>query len=102
VVWIYPNKDQLVIQGWDSITDYTFNSGMVLKSFCKKCGVLIANKVRDLTQDEMDKLDEATRAFTKANNLYPVNIRALDNFTLDELDIKVVPGHKHGTPYVNP
>lgn len=75
---------------------------MVLKSFCKKCGVLIGNKFKDLTEDELDKLDEATKAFVKANDLFPINIRALDNFTLDELDIKVVPGDKRGTPYVNP
>ncbi|CAI4210727.1 unnamed protein product [Parascedosporium putredinis] len=103
VDWIYPELKEVVVQGGDSITNYNFSWGIINKSFCKKCGVLIGSKFRDLTQDEVDGLGEAAKAFyLRANNLQPVNLRALDNFTLDGLDIKIVDGTKFGRDYVEP
>ena len=102
-MWIYPNKEQVVVQGADSTSIYNFASGVVDKTFCKKCGVLVGNKFKDLSQEQIDQLSEMAKGFySRANHLHPVNLRAFDNFTLDELDIRLVPGDKFGVPYINP
>lgn len=56
----------------------------------------------DVWQEHLDSLPEPIREHVEqAGGFLPVNVRVLDSFSLDGLEIKHIPGD-HGTPYVNP
>ncbi|KAJ7098618.1 Mss4-like protein [Mycena belliarum] len=67
-LWTYPNETNIVFRGLDSLTEYTFASGVVYHGFCKTCGVAIRERftqpgnidmalnVRTMTGVELSKL----------------------------------------------
>ena len=101
-VWMYPKKEQVAVQGLESLTQYAFNAKLNSKSFCKVCGVNPIVEWPDMSQEHLDSLPEIARGHRERGlAVTPVNVRVLDNFSLDGLKIKYIPGD-HGTPYVNP
>ncbi|PKS11102.1 hypothetical protein jhhlp_002863 [Lomentospora prolificans] len=101
-VWAYLRHEQVVVQGRDNLTQYTFNTKLVSKPFCKICGVNVLCDWLEVSQEHLAQLPEEAKVFVERNkHLTPVNLRALDNFSLDGLEINYTPG-SHGRPYVNP
>ena len=90
------------MQGRENLSRYAFNHKVIDKTFCKICGVHFANEWLDVTQEHLDSLPEEARKFREGKlEMFPINSRVFDDFSLDGLKITVNPG-THGKPYVNP
>ncbi|OIW31745.1 glutathione-dependent formaldehyde-activating enzyme [Coniochaeta ligniaria NRRL 30616] len=104
-IWIYPKKDQIVIQGRENLSYYVFGTGGWRKGFCKTCGVQIMNEPNTLTPEQVEALPAAARAWRdeKLDSL-PTTIRILNDFEFDAVKDKVArfDGWNMGAGYVNP
>ncbi|KAK3318270.1 Mss4-like protein [Apodospora peruviana] len=103
-VWIYPNRDQVSIEGAENLQYYYFNRQLLGKAFCKTCGVYLINEMKPKTDEELAALPEVARKFrTAALKMRPFNIRALNNFDLQSVKLtRMVEGADRPAPYVNP
>ncbi|KAB5572065.1 Mss4-like protein [Coniochaeta sp. 2T2.1] len=105
-LWIYPKKDQVVIQGRDSLSYYVFGNCVWRKGFCKTCGVQIMNEPNPLTDEQVEALPAEVRAFRDGKmDWFPVNLRILNDFDFDAVMDKVqrMDGWNMAKPpYVNP
>lgn len=106
-IWIYPKKDQVVIQGRQNLTYYVSRAGSSwLKGFCKTCGVQIMNEPNPLAPDHAESSSSEAEASGEGQlDWLPINIRILDDLDLDVIKDKV---EKYDgwnlakPPYVNP
>ena len=99
---MYPNRDQVTVQGRENLSYYTFNSKMISKPFCKTCGVNMMAEWTDMTQEQLDSLTEEARKFREERvGWHPVNVRVFDDFSLEGLKVMQHAGN-HGKPYENP
>lgn len=48
-VWIYPPKEDTVIEGREHLAYNVFNTTVSRKAFCRHCGVHICNEANPLT-----------------------------------------------------
>jgi hypothetical protein len=93
-VWLYPQSQELTIQGRDNVSLYKFGNKTWRKLFCKTCGVNVGSEVNpDLTEDEVAALPEVYRQFrSKHINTQPLNLRVVNG-----LDVKTLkPGRGDG------
>lgn len=51
-VWIYPLKEDVVIEGREHLAYRAFNKNIVSKAFCKHCGTHVCNEPNSLTGEE--------------------------------------------------
>ncbi|KAK3390567.1 Mss4-like protein [Podospora didyma] len=102
--WVYPAKDQTVIQGAENLSYYVFATTNWRKAFCKTCGVHLLNVLNPLTDEEVAALSDSAREFRATRgHMRPVNIRVLNGFDLKSIEVtKSDNGTKFGVPYVNP
>jgi hypothetical protein len=107
-IWIYPNKDQVVVQGADNLSYYAFatGTGVFRKAFCKTCGVYIMNDLTPMPAEQVAALPEQAQSFrARMIDIRPVTLRMLNNYNLDEIKDKVrqADGFNSIKPmYVNP
>lgn len=99
---MYPKKEQVAIQGRENLSYYSFNSHLISKPFCKTCGVNPVAEWLEVSQEHLDSLPEEPRKFREDRlDIFPVNVRVFDNFSLDGLKTVHKDGN-HGKPYENP
>lgn len=48
-MWVYPQKQDSVIEGREHLSSSVFNTGVLCKPFCKYCGVHVCNDHNTLT-----------------------------------------------------
>ncbi|RYP78600.1 hypothetical protein DL769_003161 [Monosporascus sp. CRB-8-3] len=102
-LWIYPNKEQVEIQGEENLGTYTFGSHAWGKTFCKTCGIPVHNQIQALTDQQLGKLSEDVRNFTLgAAHLKPINIRILNGINTKELNDSRVDGYSKLSTFVEP
>ncbi|KAI0152366.1 glutathione-dependent formaldehyde-activating enzyme [Hypoxylon sp. NC0597] len=104
VVWLYPKKDQVVIEGEENLTTYLFNSMLWGKTFCKICGVPIHNKCEPITEEELNAMPEDRRNFIKGGQaLTPINLRIFNDLNVEDLNVVQFDGYNKNLPmYVEP
>lgn len=104
VVWLYPKKDQVVIEGEENLTTYLFNSMLWGKTFCKICGVPIHNKCEPITEEELNGMPEDRRNFIKGGQaLTPINLRIFNDLNVEDLNVVQFDGYNKNLPmYVEP
>jgi hypothetical protein len=92
-VWVYTRPEQVVLAAEDEadIGRYSFNNRILSKTFCRRCGVLMTNEYRDLSDEAVAALNEGTRNwYTSAKgSSHPVNLRVLNDFDLSKVRPKV-------------
>lgn len=86
-IWIYPKKDQVVIQGRENLAYYVITDANWHKGFCKTCGVQIMNEQDPLAPQHVDAGGEASGE--GEFDWLAINIRVLDNFDLDAIKDKM-------------
>ncbi|KAK0613179.1 glutathione-dependent formaldehyde-activating enzyme [Immersiella caudata] len=104
-VWVYPLKDQVVIQGKDNMNRYSFGTKCVEKWFCKTCGVNLTNTAAGLDEEQIANLPEAYRGLHgRAKLLAPLNLRILNGFHVSEIKEpeQATQGAELGPVYVSP
>ena len=103
-IWIYPKVEQVVIQGKDNITEYAMGQKMMLKSFCKTCGVQLSNRSAPLSEEEIAALSPESKVwFDRGQQFAPVNLRTINGLDLSALNVKKGDGFNLILPkYVNP
>ncbi len=69
--------DFRLLQGEESLTDYTFGTNTIHHLFCSRCGVKPFGRAY---------LDVSFRGETLRGEFYAVNVACLDDATADELD----------------
>ncbi|KAF3767774.1 hypothetical protein M406DRAFT_345618 [Cryphonectria parasitica EP155] len=103
-IWIYPHKDQSVVQGREHLSYRIFGYGIERKAFCKHCGVHICNEPSELTDEEYERLDdygkeERSRVINNRN----FTLRILDDFDCSTLKTQRLDGwNDMPGAYVNP
>ncbi|OTB19924.1 hypothetical protein K445DRAFT_313709, partial [Daldinia sp. EC12] len=102
-VWLYPRKEQVVIEGEENLAYYKFGTKLFGKSFCKTCGISVHNDIKPLPEEELNKLPEGQREFIKgAFSMTPINLRVLNNFDVGDLNVEREDGYSRPPPYVEP
>ncbi|RYO76841.1 hypothetical protein DL766_010376 [Monosporascus sp. MC13-8B] len=102
-LWIYPNKEQVEIQGEENLGTYTFGTHAWGKTFCKTCGVPVHNQIQALTEEQLGKFSEDVRNFILgAAHLKPVNIRILNGINTKELNVSRIDGYSMPPVFVEP
>ncbi|RYO86021.1 hypothetical protein DL764_009066 [Monosporascus ibericus] len=102
-LWIYPNKEQVEIQGEENLGTYTFGTHACGKTFCKTCGVPVHNQIYTLTEEQLGKFSEDVRNFISgAAHLKPINIRLLNGINTKELNVSRVDGYSRPPVFVEP
>ncbi|KAI1083515.1 glutathione-dependent formaldehyde-activating enzyme [Whalleya microplaca] len=104
VTWIYPRKEQVVIEGEENLATYCFGKKYFGKTFCKTCGVPVHNVPQTLTEEDAAKMKESDKNFVAAAKyLKPINLRLFDGVDVKDLNIKKIDGYNIVEPrYVEP
>ncbi|KAI1074055.1 glutathione-dependent formaldehyde-activating enzyme [Whalleya microplaca] len=103
--WVYPQKQQVTIDGWENLAYYVFGKKIWQKTFCKTCGIPIHNHMPYSAESQIPPMPEEDREWTIARfDLCPVNIHVLnDKIDLKDLFIKRLKGSILREPlYENP
>ncbi|KAI1386358.1 glutathione-dependent formaldehyde-activating enzyme [Hypoxylon trugodes] len=102
--WMYPKKDQVVIEGEDNLGVYLFNTKLFGKTFCKICGIPIHNQPQPITEEQFNNLPEGHRKWLKSGqDLMPINLRTIDGLDVDDLNVVHYDGYNKNPPrYVEP
>lgn len=82
-LWIYPEHDQIAIQGAENLGGYRFGNRFLRKTFCKICGVVFINERADLTEEEIAAMSEPQRNWTA--RACGFNVRVLNDFDIKGL-----------------
>ncbi|KUI54895.1 Centromere protein V [Cytospora mali] len=103
-VWIYPPKENSVIEGREHLSYRIFRSRILRKPFCKHCGVHICNESNPLTDEEIEGLSDVAKGFRdRIKHLRPINLRMLNDFDCKGLKTEHADGWNEFKPhYVNP
>ena len=100
---MYVPEKQVELQGRQNLTQYLFGYKLLTRPFCKTCGVHPISEWRDIPADELSAVPEESREYREASlGFCAINLRILDNFSLDGLVINHWDGEKDGAPYINP
>ncbi|KAI1142300.1 glutathione-dependent formaldehyde-activating enzyme [Hypoxylon sp. FL0543] len=104
VVWLYPKKDQVVIEGEENLGTYLFGSMLFGKTFCKTCGIAVHNQVQPITEDELNAMTEERRNFIKGGmEMTPINLRLFNDLDVEDLNVAHFDGYNKNLPlYVEP
>lgn len=54
-IWIYPLKEDTVIEGREHLAYRSFRKNIVRKAFCKHCGVHVCNEPNPLTGEQSNR-----------------------------------------------
>ncbi|KAH8652126.1 glutathione-dependent formaldehyde-activating enzyme [Xylariales sp. PMI_506] len=102
---IYPHMDQVVIEGAENTTRYSYGGlrGWE-KYFCKNCGTFIGRIPRPIPEEVAANLPEMARKWTvDMHHLRPINLRILNGVDLKEIKATHIDGYDNiPPPYVNP
>lgn len=103
-IWIYPLKEDTVIEGREHLAYRSFRKNIVRKAFCKHCGVHVCNEPNPLTDAEIEALDDATKGFRERSKIMrPITLRVLDDFDFKTVKTNQLDGWSIMKPlYVNP
>ncbi|KAI1806150.1 glutathione-dependent formaldehyde-activating enzyme [Daldinia bambusicola] len=102
-VWLYPQKDQVEIEGEENLAYYKYGHKLFGKSFCKTCGISIHNNVQPVSEEELNKLPEDQREVVKGGlSLMPINLRVINGLDVGDLNVKQVDGYSRPPLYVEP
>ena len=104
-IWIYPKPEQVIVEGKENLVNYSMGRGIMLKPFCKICGIPISNCANDgLSEAEVAALsDEAKMWHGRASKAAPINLRTINGLDLDVLNTERIDGFNIILPkYVNP
>lgn len=103
-IWIYPQKEDTVIQGEENLEYLIFNTKITRKAFCRHCGVHICNAPSPLTAAEEEALEVPTRGWReRTKDLRPISLRVLDDFDFKTVETQKLDGWNFVKPlYVNP
>ncbi|KAH7131238.1 glutathione-dependent formaldehyde-activating enzyme [Dactylonectria macrodidyma] len=105
-VWVWPLRDQVVLHGDpNDIGRYFFNTKVIGKTFCKKCGVQLTNEPALQSDEAVASMPETRRkVYDMVKPMHPVNIRVLEGIDLAELEDKIqkMTGTNIPPVYVNP
>ncbi|KAK3398566.1 Mss4-like protein [Sordaria brevicollis] len=84
-IWIYPSHPQqrcFSPSSHSSLSSYACLKKVMLKTFCKICGVHLTNETNEAMTDEMIRAqmpgEDAEMALRWRNVVWPINIRCLD------------------------
>ncbi|KAI0387683.1 glutathione-dependent formaldehyde-activating enzyme [Hypomontagnella monticulosa] len=104
VVWYYPQTEQVVVEGEDNLSFYSFNKHWFAKGFCKTCGITIHNVAQPVLEGQIDHMSEEERKFfVPALKMTPLNLRILNDLNVKDLTIHHIDGyHEHKPLYVEP
>ncbi|CAG9941330.1 unnamed protein product [Clonostachys rosea f. rosea IK726] len=104
--WIYPLAEEVALASKqeEDIGRYSFGRNMLSKTFCTKCGTLLTNEYKPISDDEFAKLPEQEQ---KMKGLFekhhPVNLRVFDGLDFSKLSItRNANGKNLWPPYENP
>ncbi|TPX15527.1 uncharacterized protein E0L32_012435, partial [Thyridium curvatum] len=85
-MWIYPNKDEVVLRGREHASTYACGPRVFKRVSCKTCGVTLMNDLNELADAEVAALPEGARQYRAAwIDRRPVNVRVFDNVDHDTL-----------------
>ncbi|KAJ0115342.1 glutathione-dependent formaldehyde-activating gfa [Diaporthe amygdali] len=103
-IWIYPLVEETVIEGREHLDYRAFNKTVVRKAFCRHCGVHICNELNELTDAEIEALNDAAKAWRdRSKSIRPITLRVLDDFDFKTLKTNRLDGWDIIKPlYVNP
>ncbi|KAH7123343.1 glutathione-dependent formaldehyde-activating enzyme [Dactylonectria estremocensis] len=105
-IWVWSLRDQVVLHGDPNVIGrYTFNTKVVDKTFCKKCGVQMTNQPALQSNEAVASMSEAQRkVYNLVKSMQPVNLRVLEGIDLVGLKDKIQKIHGADRPplYVNP
>lgn len=66
---------------------------MLDKVFCKRCGVFLANPLREMTPDELAALPERAKKHVESHGkICPINTRVLEGLDLTKLKVARMDG----------
>ncbi|OTB08104.1 hypothetical protein M426DRAFT_19254 [Hypoxylon sp. CI-4A] len=101
--WVYPKKDQVVVEGRENFSRYYFNTKLFGKTFCKTCGIAVDNEPVPLTEEEVAKLPDQVRVFFNgAQSLHPFNLRLLNGVNVKDLNAIRSDGYNRPPLYAEP
>ncbi|KAI2469389.1 glutathione-dependent formaldehyde-activating enzyme [Annulohypoxylon bovei var. microspora] len=103
-VWLYPHKEQLVIEGEDNLEVYLFNTKLFGRTFCKTCGIAVHNSIQPFSEEEFNSLPANVQIhFKGAESLRPVNLRLFNGLNIKDLNVGRFDGYNQTLPlYVEP
>ncbi|KAI0022668.1 glutathione-dependent formaldehyde-activating enzyme [Xylariomycetidae sp. FL0641] len=105
--WIYPNKDQVVVEGEENLSVYFFAIKFGGKAFCKYCGVFVYNAIQPLPEERLEAFpaemrDKAGGRIAEALALMPVNLRIIEGLDVNDLNVEHCDGYSIGRPWIEP
>ncbi|OAA49624.1 glutathione-dependent formaldehyde-activating enzyme [Metarhizium rileyi] len=106
-VWTYPLNEQVVLHAEDpsKIGRYGFSQHILLKTFCRTCGVNLSNEYNaDKTEEQKAGLSEDTEKWEAYARLHhPVNLRVLPEVDIYKMTRRYNKGFTAFPPqYENP
>ncbi|KAI1105858.1 glutathione-dependent formaldehyde-activating enzyme [Jackrogersella minutella] len=103
-VWLYPKKNQVVIEGKENLGVYLFNTKVFGKTFCKICGIPVHNEPQPISEERMNELEEGQRNFLNGSmDIEPINLRLFDDLNVNDLNVAHYDGYnKNPSRYVEP
>ncbi|KAJ7639421.1 Mss4-like protein [Roridomyces roridus] len=78
VLWVYPSVSQVIFEGLDSVTEYTFGYKWRRQKFCRVCGVTLA--------------ETFTREGPEPETEMGLNARTINGLNLDKLKLTMLDG----------
>ncbi|KAI0014357.1 glutathione-dependent formaldehyde-activating enzyme [Xylariaceae sp. FL0662B] len=102
--WIYPPKEQVVIEGEENLALYVWGEKLWGKTFCKICGVPVHNVLQTISEEQVAKMTENAKKWTVgAAHLKPINLRLFDGVNVKDLNVGKIDGYNIVQPqYVEP
>ncbi|KAI0899694.1 glutathione-dependent formaldehyde-activating enzyme [Annulohypoxylon nitens] len=102
--WIYPTKEQVVLEGEDNLGVYLFNTKLFGKTFCKTCGIAVHNQRQPISEEQLDAMPEGMRNWVKGSfGLMPINLRLFNDLNIKDLNVGQFDGYNQTQPrFVEP
>lgn len=85
-IWVFPKTEQVIVQGRENLRTYQFATGIVVKTFCKTCGVNVTNEAADLSEEQVAALPDFLRGFYAGQKLQcGLNLRVLNDYNVKDI-----------------
>ncbi|KAK0716179.1 glutathione-dependent formaldehyde-activating enzyme [Lasiosphaeris hirsuta] len=85
-IWVFPKREQIVVQGRENLGTYQFAAGVVVKTFCKTCGVNVTNEAAELNEKQLAALQDFMREFHAGQKLQcGLNLRVLNDYNVKDI-----------------
>ncbi|KAK7956203.1 uncharacterized protein PG986_005425 [Apiospora aurea] len=104
VAWLYPQANQVVMNGQDHLAYYTMGNGMLANGFCEICGVPIDNKFQEFSSSEPSLLSYRNRIFyIISRDGWFLNAKVMNDVDFPPMRVRYLNGwNDHKPTYVNP